>query len=538
MTESADQSGGLRVALVHDFLLDLRGAERVFLAMCEIWPEADVFTAVYDEEGTEGRFAHRRVHTSFLQKLRPDARTFRALLPFYPSAIESFDLSGYDLVVSSSSAWAHAVICDPSTPCTSRYCHNPFRYAWNDRDRTLAERATRSPARRCAASSSRWRQWDWIAAQRVDRYLANSRDHAGAHPRLLRPRVDGRAPARRDLALRPGPPGDYYLVLSELMPHKRIDVAVRGLQRAAAARWWSRATAPTRAGCGGWPGPTITFAGRRQRRARPRALLSGLPRAGRHRGRGVRHRGRRGAGRRAARDLACARAARSRRCVEGVTGVFWEGGRRSWPTPSRASTPTASTPAPAWTTRARFDVSVFKQRAPTRGRPGAGAGAPVAGAPRAPSPRPPGAAWARAALLTVPLPGRIALALVALVVAAALVVELRAQRLLEGARDSAGDAGQRALSPDQRRDVLADLESAGRLRPGTDALVLRARIEVKAGRFEQAVALARRAVAKEPESYLAWAVLTYVLIADGDHAAARQALERAKQLNPLVLSGT
>src|SRR3954449_13082393 len=101
-----------RVALVHDFLVDFRGAERVFLAMCDIWPEADVFTAVYDEQGTEGRFAHRNVQTSFLNRLHPTARHFRALLPLYPSAIESLDLAGYDVVVSSSSAWAHAVICD------------------------------------------------------------------------------------------------------------------------------------------------------------------------------------------------------------------------------------------------------------------------------------------------------------------------------------------------------------------------------------------------------------------------------------------
>src|SRR4051812_41963265 len=102
------QPAAPRVALVHDFLLDVRGAERVFLAMCDLWPDADVFTAVYDEDGTEGHFAHRRVHTSFLQRLRPTARPFRSLLPLYPSAIESLDMSSYDLVISSSSAWAHA----------------------------------------------------------------------------------------------------------------------------------------------------------------------------------------------------------------------------------------------------------------------------------------------------------------------------------------------------------------------------------------------------------------------------------------------
>src|SRR5436305_3683571 len=162
-----------RVALVHDFLLDLRGAERAFLALCELYPDAPIYTPVYDERGTEGRFSHRDVRTSFLQRLRPTARTFRALLPFYPSAIESFDLADYDVIVSSSSAWAHAVVHDEAAVHVS-YCHNPFRYVWNDRDATLAQRG---PLGRTALRVlfRRWRQWDWIASQRVDRYVTNSR---------------------------------------------------------------------------------------------------------------------------------------------------------------------------------------------------------------------------------------------------------------------------------------------------------------------------------------------------------------------------
>ena len=141
--------------------------------MCDVWPEADIYTAVYNEEGTEGRFAHRNVHSSFLQRLGPTARTFRTLLPLYPAAIESFDFSEYDLVVSSSSAWAHAIICDERTTHVC-YCHNPFRYAWSDRDRTLAGRL--APSRAVLdVIFRRWRQWDWIAAQRVDRYITNSR---------------------------------------------------------------------------------------------------------------------------------------------------------------------------------------------------------------------------------------------------------------------------------------------------------------------------------------------------------------------------
>jgi len=115
-----------RTALIHDFLVSVRGADRVFLEMCDLWPEADVFTPVYDERGTEGRFSHRNIYTSFLQRMRPTARNFRAFLPLYPAAIESFDLSGYDVVISSSSAWAHAVICDERAVHVS-YCHNPFR---------------------------------------------------------------------------------------------------------------------------------------------------------------------------------------------------------------------------------------------------------------------------------------------------------------------------------------------------------------------------------------------------------------------------
>src|SRR5436305_1352195 len=219
-----------RVALVHDFLLDLRGAERVFLEMCEIWPDAPVYTAVYDEEGTEGRFAHRDVRTTFLERLRPNSRTFRGLLPFYPAAIESLDLSEFDVVVSSSSAWAHAVICEGGTAHVC-YCHNPFRYAWNDRDRTLGER--RDPITRAALRTlfHRWRQWDWIAAQRVDSYLANSRTtqariraYFGRDSRVVYPPVDV---AR----FSPGKAGDHYMVLSELMPHKRIDLAVEAFNR-------------------------------------------------------------------------------------------------------------------------------------------------------------------------------------------------------------------------------------------------------------------------------------------------------------------
>jgi glycosyltransferase involved in cell wall biosynthesis len=249
-----------RVALVHDFLLDLRGAERVFTELCDIWSEADIYTAVYDEHGTEGRFANRNVYTSFLQRFRPTARTFRAFLPLYPAAIESFDLSAYDLVISSSSAWAHAVLCDEHTVHMS-YCYNPFRYAWNDRDRTLARR--RDPISRAFLRHifRRWRQWDWIAAQRTNRYVAISRTtqariraYFGRDSNVVYPPVDTERFQR-------APVGDHYALVSELMPHKQIEDAIEAfnaLRRPLVvvgdgpdARHLKRAA-----------GPTITFTGR------------------------------------------------------------------------------------------------------------------------------------------------------------------------------------------------------------------------------------------------------------------------------------
>jgi glycosyltransferase involved in cell wall biosynthesis len=218
-----------RVALVHDFLLDLRGGERVFLALCDLFPDADIFTAVYDPVGTEGRFAHRRVHTSFLQKLRPNADSFRRLLPLYPYAMEAIDLSGYDLVLSSSSAWAHGVL--PSEDAVHVcYCHNPFRYAWNAREATLR---ARGPVTRAALGAvlQRWRQWDWIAAQRVDRYVANSETTRRRIARYFTREAEVVYPPVEIERFTPGPVGEHYAVLSELMPHKRIDLAVRAFNQ-------------------------------------------------------------------------------------------------------------------------------------------------------------------------------------------------------------------------------------------------------------------------------------------------------------------
>jgi glycosyltransferase involved in cell wall biosynthesis len=353
------------VALVHDFLLDLRGAERVFIELCALWPEAPIFTAVYDEDGTEGRFAGREVNTSFLQRLRPSARTFRGLLPFYPAAVESFDLSGFDLVVSSSSAWAHAVICDESSTHVS-YCHNPFRYAWNDRDRTLAAR--RDPISRAVLRSlfHRWRQWDWIAAQRVSGYLANSETtkrrvaaYFGREARVVHPPVDTERFDPR--AAVEGRAGDHHLVLSELMAHKRIDVAIRAFNRLRLPLLVA-GDGPDMRRLRALAGPTISFVGRVSDQEvawlleRSRALVVTAVEEF-----GIAAVEAQAAGRPV---LSVGVGGALETVVDGVTGRLWQGGPAELADAVVSFDTSSVDPADCVRNAARFDRAVFRRRLP------------------------------------------------------------------------------------------------------------------------------------------------------------------------------
>jgi glycosyltransferase involved in cell wall biosynthesis len=352
--------GAPRTALIHDFLVSIRGADRVFLEICDLWPEADIFTPVYDERGTEGRFAHRNVYTSFLQRARPNARTFRALLPLYPAAIESFDMSGYDLVVSSSSAWAHAVICDVSTVHVS-YCHNPFRYAWNERQRTLSERV--DPVSRAALRRlfRRWREWDWIAAQRVSRYITNSkttqsriRAYFGRESGIVYPPV-----ATERFA--PGPVGDHYLVLSELVSHKRIDVAVEAFNRLRLPLVIA-GDGPDRRRLHRMAGPTVRFAGRVSDHEVARLLSSCralVVTAGEEFG--IAAVEAQAAGRPV---LARAAGGLLENVIDGVTGRWWEGGVEELAEAVVRFDPDSIDPAACVENARRFDSSVFRQAFP------------------------------------------------------------------------------------------------------------------------------------------------------------------------------
>jgi glycosyltransferase involved in cell wall biosynthesis len=218
-----------RVTVVHDYLLVMRGAERTVAAIADLYPRAPIFTLLYDERGTDGRFAGRSVSTSPLQRLGARQATFRRLLPLYPWAVQRMKLPASDVVLSSSSAFAHGVHVPPGALHIC-YCHAPFRYAWYEEARALAEAP--APLRPLLRRQlRRIRRWDRSASGRVDAYIANSeltreriKRYYGREATVIHPPVETHRFA-------PGKPGDSLLVVSEIVRHKRVQIALEAARR-------------------------------------------------------------------------------------------------------------------------------------------------------------------------------------------------------------------------------------------------------------------------------------------------------------------
>ncbi len=209
-------------ALVHDYLLVMRGAERTFAAITDLWPEAPIFTLLYDEEGTQGRFAGRTVVTSPLQRLGARQTNFRRLLPLFPTAVRRLPLEGHDCIVSSSSAFAHGV----RVPTGARhvcYCHSPFRYAWLGAQPMDVSAVLRGPLK---LALRRHRAFDRAAATTVDQFIANSRLTAARIERFWGPTALVVHPPVDVDRFKLAQPEDYVLYVGELVRHKRVDVAV------------------------------------------------------------------------------------------------------------------------------------------------------------------------------------------------------------------------------------------------------------------------------------------------------------------------
>jgi glycosyltransferase involved in cell wall biosynthesis len=215
-----------RVAVVHEWLTHPGGSEKVVLELLRMLPEAEVFTSVHDRERWAAELQGRTVHASFLDRV-PGARThYPKLLALMNAAFESFDLSPYDLVVSSSHSCAKNVLTGPDTLHVC-YCHTPMRHAWEPR---FVDAEGLGPAGRAAAGllMRRMRHLDARGASRPDVYVANS-THVAARiakyyrrdARVIHPPVEMEA-----LLERPRAPEDYYLVLGRAVGYKRVDLAV------------------------------------------------------------------------------------------------------------------------------------------------------------------------------------------------------------------------------------------------------------------------------------------------------------------------
>ena len=220
----------MSTGLVHDYLLVMRGAERSFAAIADCWPSADIYTLLYDRAGTHDSFAGRNVTVSYLQALHLRQHNFRRALPFYPRAIESLPVQEHDVVVSSSSAFAHGVRLSPETVHVC-YCYTPFRYAWHERDRALSE-VPRVMRPSLSRSLDRIRDWDIRAARSVTHYVAISQlarrriqDCYGRDAAVVHPPVDVE---RFSI----GEPNDYALMVTEIVRHKRVEVALEAARRA------------------------------------------------------------------------------------------------------------------------------------------------------------------------------------------------------------------------------------------------------------------------------------------------------------------
>jgi len=217
--------GHLRIAIVHYWLVTHRGGERVVEEIAGMFPQADLFSLVVDWKTLSKSLRHRSITTSFLQSLPGSWRLHRKLLPLYPLALEQFDLSRYDLVLSSESGPAKGVLTSSNT-CHVCYCHSPMRYLWDFYHRSRSTLAPWSrPLFTCA--SHYLRLWDATSANRVDYFVANSRNvaarirkHYRRDATVIYPPVNvGAGYLSEEIE-------DYYLVVGQLVDYKRMDLAI------------------------------------------------------------------------------------------------------------------------------------------------------------------------------------------------------------------------------------------------------------------------------------------------------------------------
>lgn len=217
----------MKVAIVHYWLIGMRGGEKVVEALCRIYPDADIFTHVYAPEAVSEEIRRHRVFTTFINRLPGARRMYQKYLPLMPLALEQLDLRGYDLIISSESGPAKGIIPPPNSLHVC-YCHSPMRYIWN-MFHDYRERSGLFTRALMPLLAHYIRNWDSVAAIRVDHYIANSETVAERLHRyyrrtstIIHPPVDVEA-----FEVLPNDQhGDYCLMVGELVRYKRPELAV------------------------------------------------------------------------------------------------------------------------------------------------------------------------------------------------------------------------------------------------------------------------------------------------------------------------
>ncbi len=222
----------MKVAIVHYWLLNPRGGEKVVEALCELYPKADIFTHVYEPEAFQNSvISQHSVKESFISRLPFAKRFYQNYLPFMPLALEQFDLSSYDLIISSESGPAKGIIPAPGQPHIC-YCHSPMRYAW-DMYHEYRSRCGWLKRLLMVPLLHYIRRWDQLSSMSVSHFIANSEFVSGRiksfyhrESEVIHPPVDFDAFQPTYSA-----PEDYYLLLGQLVPYKKADLAVRAFNQ-------------------------------------------------------------------------------------------------------------------------------------------------------------------------------------------------------------------------------------------------------------------------------------------------------------------
>jgi glycosyltransferase involved in cell wall biosynthesis len=217
---------------VHYWFVGRRGGERVVEALCELFPQADLFALVADRKALSLQLRKHKLTTSFLQKLPGSRRWHRHMLPLYPLAVEQFDLRGYDLVISSESGPAKGVLTGPET-CHICYCLTPMRYIWSFYQE-YKNGSRLGPVRKLvfALTAHYARLWDQASVARVDYFAAISRSVAARIRKYYRREAEViYPPVEVSGAQLSGNIGDYYLVVGQLVNYKRVDLAIEACNR-------------------------------------------------------------------------------------------------------------------------------------------------------------------------------------------------------------------------------------------------------------------------------------------------------------------